>query len=80
LQRGTYCSRCSIPTHLLNNGWYSISLNLFGRNFADLISVHDLLKVEVQDTQTLRGDYFGGWGGVIRPDIKWTTRCESEKS
>ena len=79
-QCGTYRSRCRIPSNLLNNGWYKISLNLFGRNFSDLKNITDLLIIEVQDCQVLRGDYFGEWGGVIRPDLKWTTILESENS
>jgi len=70
---GLYRTSCTIPANLLNDGWYSISLIMFGRNFSDVVQVGELLTFEVQDNPALRGDFLGKFGGVIRPDLTWRT-------
>jgi len=79
---GTYRSICVIPGRLLNNRRYSVTLNLFGRSFADLVTVSDVLKLDVSDGAEVRRDYFGEYGGYIRPDLCWTTErlCEEKLS
>lgn len=71
---GDYRSTCAIPANLLNNGWFAVSLVMFGMNFSDIVTVQDALKVEILDGTTVRGDYFGHYGGVFRPMLSWDTR------
>lgn len=70
---GLYRASCTIPANIINNGWYSASLIMFGRNFSDVVQVENLLTFEVQDSPALRGDFLGKFGGVIRPDLTWRT-------
>lgn len=71
---GTYKSRCTIPSNFFNNGRFSVTLNLFGKGYTESQMVHEVLTIEVLDGHTLRGDYYGEWGGVVRPALNWITR------
>jgi lipopolysaccharide transport system ATP-binding protein len=81
---GIYKSICKIPPHFLNNGWFNVSLNLFGRSFSDAKMTHEILKLEILDGSFVRKDYFGGYDGVVRPLFEWKTeaitRIEHDKS
>lgn len=70
---GTYRSTCIIPGRLLNNRWYTVTVNLFGKSFTDLVTVREVLRLKVLDDVKVRRDYFGEFGGYIRPDLKWST-------
>ena len=70
---GRYKSVCKIPANFFNNGWFNLSLNLFGKNFSDARMVHEVLKIEILDGSTVRGDYYGGYSGVVRPALEWYT-------
>jgi len=70
---GVYKSRCSIPANLLNNGLFFINLNFFGKGFSDVVAVKEVLTFEIIDGHALRGDYHGGFGGIIRPRLDWKT-------
>lgn len=70
---GIYNSTCKIPGKLLNNGWYSLSVNLFSKNFSDSVMVSDILHFEAYDGNKVRGDYFGEYDGAIRPLLEWKT-------
>ena len=70
---GTYRTTCRIPPNLLNAGWFTIGLNMFGSNFSDNRFTHEILRFEVQDSQEIRGDYFGPYWGAVRPALEWTT-------
>lgn len=73
LPRGLYRSSCIVPGNLLNNGKFSIDLNLFGKGYSDQLLIKDAIVFEVMDSPALRGDYFGHFGGVIRPRLEWKT-------
>lgn len=70
---GDYRSVCHIPKHFLNNGLYRVSLVLFSRGYANLITKSDLLIVEVHDGKYVRGDYLGAFSSVTRPLFVWET-------
>jgi len=72
---GTYRARCQVPGDLLNAGWFSIDINLFGKDFTDQQLGCDLLRLEVQDSGMLRGDYFGAYYGAVRPALTWQTEA-----
>jgi lipopolysaccharide transport system ATP-binding protein len=73
MPRGVYRARCAIPGDLLNAGWFSVDVNLFGKDFTDQQLVRDALRLEVQDSGRLRGDYYGAYYGAIRPALEWHT-------
>lgn len=73
MNRGKFRSICHIPGRLLNNGWFSLSINIFGPNFSDSCMVQDVLRFEILDGAEVRGDYYGAFAGVIRPLLQWVT-------
>lgn len=73
MPRGNYRSVCNIPGNFLNNGRYSVSIILFGKNFSDAHTVDEAIGFTVLDGAGVRGDYFGGISGVIRPLLPWKT-------
>jgi lipopolysaccharide transport system ATP-binding protein len=73
MPQGTFRTSCEIPANLLNEGWYVVTLNLFGAGFSDQHLVREVLRLEIQDSGELRGDYFGPMYGIVRPDLAWRT-------
>ncbi|MFA5592085.1 MAG: ABC transporter ATP-binding protein [Micavibrio sp.] len=73
-QKGRYKSICTIPDNLLLDGIYTISINMWGAGYTMNVPIENAISFEIYDTGSLRKDYFGGWGGVIRPKLEWTTR------
>jgi lipopolysaccharide transport system ATP-binding protein len=71
---GNYKSVCKIPPNFFNNGWFNLSVNIFGKNFSDAQMIHEILKIEILDGSTVRGDYFGDYCGVVRPALEWHTK------
>jgi lipopolysaccharide transport system ATP-binding protein len=79
MDKGLHRSVCKFPGKLLNYGWFHLSLNLFGKNFSDQVMTNDVLKIEVLDGAVVRGDYFGHYGGYIRPMFHWKTEVLNTK-
>lgn len=73
LKIGLYKSKCHIPSNFFNNGWFKIGIILFNKNFSSAQSFNDVLNFEIIDGSAIRGDYFGGYGGYVRPLFKWST-------
>jgi lipopolysaccharide transport system ATP-binding protein len=71
---GFYRSVCRIPAGFLNDGWFDVSINLFGRHFSDPCMTHKVLRLQVIDGPAVRGDYYGRYDGAIRPLFDWQTR------
>jgi lipopolysaccharide transport system ATP-binding protein len=70
---GTYETICLIPANLLNNGWISIDILLFGKSYTDALTVPDVLSVEILDGPIVRGDFFGDYCAALRPMLTWNT-------
>ena len=70
---GEYRSSCRVPANFLNDGWFSLAVNLFGKGFVDGTMTRDVLRIEVLDSPAVRKDYFGRFGGVVRPLLEWRT-------
>jgi len=77
--KGNYKSVCYIPKNFLNYGYFSLSLNIFGQNFSDSARKDEILNLEILDGTQVRGDYFGGFGGQVRPLFDWDTLEEKDK-
>lgn len=71
--QGFYKSVCNLPKNMLNNGGYSLGLILFDRNFSDAVTTPELLRFEILDGISLRGDFLGDFGGILRPKLEWQT-------
>jgi lipopolysaccharide transport system ATP-binding protein len=70
---GSYRAICAVPGDLLNAGCFSVDVNLFGKDFTDQRLLRDVLRLDVQDSGRLRGDYYGAYVGAVRPALHWRT-------
>jgi lipopolysaccharide transport system ATP-binding protein len=73
MPKGRYRTRCAVPGDLLNAGWFTVDVNVFGKDFTDQRLLRDVLRLELQDSGNLRGDYYGAYLGVVRPALAWRT-------
>jgi len=76
---GTYLTKCQIPKNYLNNGLFSISINMFGKNYSEPKIVNDVLHFHIQDSSEIRGDYHGEYCGCVRPYLGWHTQALNNK-
>ena len=72
LQPGHYQSVCTIPGNLLNNGKYYISLKGMSE-WADSFIADHVISFDGLDDGVLKRDYPGRLGGVMRPQLSWTS-------
>jgi lipopolysaccharide transport system ATP-binding protein len=70
---GMYKSICKIPANFFNNGWFNLSIILFGKVFSDAKIIPEIIKMEILDGETVRGDFYGDYAGVVRPMLDWKT-------
>jgi lipopolysaccharide transport system ATP-binding protein len=73
MPKGHYRSACNIPADFLNAGWYVVTVILFDKGYSSPVILKELLRLEILDGGNIRGDYYGGWNGVIRPKLSWKT-------
>jgi lipopolysaccharide transport system ATP-binding protein len=74
MPKGDYKSVCTFPENYFNNGKFNIDLNIFKINFTEVVSIDKALQIEIYDGTTVRGDYHGGFAGVVRPKLEWKTK------
>lgn len=74
LQKGQYITRCYIYGNLLNAGRYFVSIAGFSASWSDKFLVEHAVSFDAIDDGVLKGDYFGNYGGVIRPKLLWETK------
>jgi|ERR1043166_5927884 lipopolysaccharide transport system ATP-binding protein len=70
---GRYRSRCTIPANLLNEGCYAVSVFLVSDANHVLAHVDRTIAFDTYDLGQTRANYFGYWGGVVRPLLPWET-------
>lgn len=73
LLRGRYKSTCKIPANFLNDKTYSINAYLVPADYADMGVLEEALSFSVEETGEMRKEFTGGWIGLIRPKLSWTT-------
>ncbi|MBO9585963.1 MAG: ATP-binding cassette domain-containing protein [Flavobacterium sp.] len=71
LAEGTYKSVCTIPENLLNKGQYFFTIILVGNNFEIIAQLDKIVSIELDEQGLYRKEYFGYWGGIVRPYLKW---------
>jgi lipopolysaccharide transport system ATP-binding protein len=69
-----YKTTCRLPGNLLNSGSYSLSLFGFSANWTDQFLVDRVISFQAVDDGLLRGDFYGNFGGVVRPKLSWETQ------
>ncbi|HEY0404608.1 MAG TPA: ABC transporter ATP-binding protein [Pyrinomonadaceae bacterium] len=70
---GRYKSLCTVSGDLLNTGKFSFSVIGFSANWTDHFRVDQVVSFEATDDGVLRGDYYGAFGGPLRPRFPWQT-------
>jgi len=73
LKMGHYTTRCIFPGKLLNNRQYSVDLNIYGQGFSQLRTLSNIISFNINDGPLVRKDYFGEYGGSLRPLLEWIT-------
>ena len=69
---GEYTAVFKIPEKLLNIGPHQISAYLISDlNYHD-VHVDKAISFEVVEDGSDRGDYTGGWAGLVRPVLDWS--------
>lgn len=71
LEKGAYKSVCVIPENFLNKGRYFISVILVGNNFEVIAQLDHIVSIDLEEQGIYRKDYFGFWGGLVRPYLHW---------
>ncbi len=74
LKKGLYTAICKIPKNFFNNGYFNISLNVFGKNYSESLLISDVLSLEIYDSSEIKGDYNGDYAGCVRPSLSWNTQ------
>jgi lipopolysaccharide transport system ATP-binding protein len=69
--KGTYNLKCLIPGNLLNSGKFFINLNYFYGGYSQVKTLDSVLNLDIFDSNEIRGDYSGDYGGYIRPLLDW---------
>ena len=77
LPQGGYVAICKIPGNFFNNGWFSVAVNCFGKNFSESCMVKDALRFEIYDSPEIRGDYLGDFSGCVRPALEWCMQANN---
>ena len=76
---GLFRSRVVIPADLLNEGTYYVTLLLVRDEASVLYEAERLLTFRVEDDPQRRGQWYGVWGGVVRPRLPWRTEKVPEE-
>ncbi len=71
LGKGKYKSVCVIPENLLNKGKYFFTIILVGNNFEIISQLDKIVSIDIDEQGIYRKDYFGHWGGIVRPYLEW---------
>lgn len=78
-QRGSVTEIVKIPSNFLNDGIYSVTLQVVQDRSSSLYIHPDILVFEVLDSPR-EGNWFGKWPGVIRPKLEWISENAIEGS
>jgi lipopolysaccharide transport system ATP-binding protein len=71
---GKYRATCIVPAHLLNDGRYSVTVQVGRGVNQPYATAEDAVAFDVHDTGELRALYPGSWPGVVRPRLSWTAQ------
>ncbi|OGW38652.1 MAG: hypothetical protein A2Y97_07390 [Nitrospirae bacterium RBG_13_39_12] len=72
LQPGRYLNVCHLYGNLLNNGRYYVSIIGASDYWTDSFRADHAIAFEAIDDGILKRDYWGNFGGVVRPKLRWT--------
>jgi len=73
-KKGIYISRVCIHKDLFNRGVFSVTVLLWTSHYTECVRIDQTIEIEVHDTGSIRGDYFGGFEGPFMPRLSWHTQ------
>jgi lipopolysaccharide transport system ATP-binding protein len=77
--RGLIRETVKIPSHFLNDGIYTVTIQVV-QDTASSVYIHrEILVFEVLDS-VREGSWFGKWPGVVRPKFEWISQNPIEDS
>ncbi|CAN5267505.1 ABC transporter ATP-binding protein [soil metagenome] len=71
LGEGLAMAECAIPGNLLNNGKYSVTVNIDKNASQNLYTLDGAIVFEVENHK-LNVEWYGVWPGVVRPNIPFS--------
>jgi len=74
LPKAVFKSVCTIPANFLNEGNYGINVVFVGRGNLVEIFEREAIRFRAHDGGGMRGEWTGGWIGVVRPRLAWSTK------
>jgi len=75
--RGLVAEVVKIPANLLNDGVYTVRVQVVQDTSSTIYLHSEVLVFEVLDS-VRQGAWFGKWPGVIRPKLEWTSQRVSD--
>jgi lipopolysaccharide transport system ATP-binding protein len=76
---GLYKSVCTVPSNLLAPGSYDITVLICADHYSRCFREDNVAQFSIVDSGEVRGDYFGGFSGVVRPMLNWKTEAIEEQ-
>jgi lipopolysaccharide transport system ATP-binding protein len=73
LPQGVFRATCTIPASFLNEGSYAINVVFIGRSHHIELFEREAIRFRAHDGGEMRGEWTGGWLGVVRPRLAWST-------
>ncbi|MBI2852133.1 MAG: ABC transporter ATP-binding protein [Chloroflexi bacterium] len=70
---GLYRSTCLVPMSLLSDGEYRLTVLLWEGSYNLVCRSDETVRFHIRDAGEVRAGYYGGWQGVIRPALRWST-------
>src|SRR5207247_6994573 len=61
---------CRVPSNLLNDGQYRVTLMIVKDRSTQLFTYENAIAFEIHDTRREHG-WLGKWPGAVRPDLPW---------
>ncbi len=68
---GRYISKCEIPGNLLNPGTFILSIHAGIRRVKSLVSLENVMSIEIEDIGAVGAHVGGRRIGIIRPKLEW---------
>jgi lipopolysaccharide transport system ATP-binding protein len=68
---GIYKSKMTVPPNFFNTQKYFFNVLLVGNNYEILAELDKVVSLETIEDGSERSNYFGYWGGTIRPKFNW---------
>ena len=72
-EQGEYELKCHVPSHLLNEGSYEITIFIIERGNKATLIINNIIGIDVRDiSEKPVGSYHGREPGVVRPKLQWS--------